>query len=604
MARATCQPERPVTAADQVDLSRSQPTAILGINERPNASALFQNYPNPFNPETIIAFQLESASTAKLVIYNSLGQAVRTLVDAPVVAGVHRLRWNAADNDGHGVAAGTYFYHLTTDEFNDTGKMTLIDGHKGSVAVESATLTPVASRAPEPAGKALEESRFFTISVTGDDFFDYARSGVALDEDRSIDMLVNSSADLGMVRLGLTDAPVDGADAVLVTINTVDIRRAGGGPWQTFVGESRTFDLLSLTGGVNEVLGEQVLEPGEFSGVRLIVESAQIVIDGETFDLEVPSGEQRGIQLQGNFSIVTGETLDLMMDFDARKSITQRGNGNNFALKPVVRMVPTTGAGFIAGRVFVDTDEELAVVVIATQDGEEISSAIVDPEDGTYRISFLEPGLYDLHLETELVIEPAEISQVEVVARRGTRGVHFGEVSDDEDDDTDGEGDDTDGEGDETDGEGDDTDGEGEGDESDDTDATEDDGDSEENLTLDNAEEAWGIALKLLTRVVSEAAESSASAVAGQVEGEATVDMSVGLSGITYVVEFTAMSDDGEVWLDGEVTIETADGEQFDYDGELTFGGAIVGEMAVDMSGTTDGATGTLVVGDEELVIE
>jgi len=64
------------------------------------------------------------------------------------------------------------------------------------------------------------------------------------------------------------------------------------------------------------------------------------------------------------------------------------------------------------------------------------------------------------------------------------------------------------------------------------------------------------------------------------------------------------MSDDGEVWLDGEVTIETADGEQFDYDGELTFGGAIVGEMAVDMSGTTDGATGTLVVGDEELVIE
>jgi hypothetical protein len=134
-------------------------------------------------------------------------------------------------------------------------------------------------------------------------------------------MLVNSSTDLGMVRLALTDAPVDDADAVLVTINTVDIRRAGGGPWQTFVGESRTFDLLSLSGGVSEMLGEQVLEPGEFSGVRLLVESSQIVIDGEIFDLEVPSGEQRGIQLQGDFRIVTGETLDLMIDFDARKSL-------------------------------------------------------------------------------------------------------------------------------------------------------------------------------------------------------------------------------------------------------------------------------------------
>jgi hypothetical protein len=305
----------------QVDLSRPDATAVLGIAERPNASALFQNYPNPFNPETIIAFQLETAAPTTLAIYNSLGQTIRTLVNEPREVGLHRFRWNAADDDGHGVAAGTYFYHLTSDHFVETGKMTLLDGRKGTVADESALLTKVTSSEPQPAGKALADSRFFTIAVTGDEFFDYERSGVALDEDRSLDMLVNSSTDLGMVRLALTDAPVDDADAVLVTINTVDIRRAGGGPWQTFVGESRTFDLLSLSGGVSEMLGEQVLEPGEFSGVRLLVESSQIVIDGEIFDLEVPSGEQRGIQLQGDFRIVTGETLDLMIDFDARKSL-------------------------------------------------------------------------------------------------------------------------------------------------------------------------------------------------------------------------------------------------------------------------------------------
>ena len=415
-----------------IDLNRTGATAVLGIAERPNASALFQNYPNPFNPETIIAFQLETAAPTTLVIYNSLGQTIRTLVSEPLEAGLHRVRWNAADDDGQGVAAGTYFYHLTSDHFVETGKMTLLDGRKGTVAIGSTSLTRVLSFEPQAAGKALADARFFTIAVTGDEFFDYERSGVALDEDRSLNMLVNSSTDLGMVRLALTDAPVDDADAVLVTINTVDIRRAGGGPWQTFVGESRTFDLLSLRGGVSEMLGEQVLEPGEFSGVRLLVESAQIVIDGEIFDLEVPSGEQRGIQLQGDFRIITGETLDLMIDFDARKSITRREQDNNFAMKPVLRLVPTKGAGFISGHVFADG---IAAAVIVSQGGEEISSAIVDPEDGTYRISFLEPGIYDLHVESELSVEPSTIEGIEVVARRGLRGVDFGNRSKDEDDD-------------------------------------------------------------------------------------------------------------------------------------------------------------------------
>ena len=61
-------------------------------------------------------------------------------------------------------------------------------------------------------------------------------------------MLVNTSTDLGMVRLGLTDAPVDDAEAVLITISEVSIRRAGGGPWQTFVGESRTGSMIMAQG--------------------------------------------------------------------------------------------------------------------------------------------------------------------------------------------------------------------------------------------------------------------------------------------------------------------------------------------------------------------
>jgi len=145
----------------------------------------------------------------------------------------------------------------------------------------------------------------------------------------------------------------------------------------------------------------------------------------------VPSGEQRGIQLQGDFRIVTGETLDLMIDFDARKSITRRGQ-DNFAMKPILRLVPTGGAGFISGHVFADG---IAAAVIASQGGVEISSAIVDPEDGTYRISFLEPGIYDLHVESELSVEPSMIVGIQVVARQGVRGVDFADRPEDDGDD-------------------------------------------------------------------------------------------------------------------------------------------------------------------------
>ena len=95
----------------------------LGLPEGPQ---LQQNAPNPFNSGTAISwFQLQPGS-ARLEVYALTGQRVAVLHEGPKKAGIHRLRWDARDDQGRPLASGVYVYRLVTGGAVQTRKLTLL----------------------------------------------------------------------------------------------------------------------------------------------------------------------------------------------------------------------------------------------------------------------------------------------------------------------------------------------------------------------------------------------------------------------------------------------------------------------------------------------
>jgi hypothetical protein len=91
---------------------------VLGT---PTAYELDQNYPNPFNPSTLISFTLPEAGITNLVIFNSLGQEIATLVNGQLEAGTHQYNFDAKN-----LTSGIYFYKLESENFVQVRKMMLL----------------------------------------------------------------------------------------------------------------------------------------------------------------------------------------------------------------------------------------------------------------------------------------------------------------------------------------------------------------------------------------------------------------------------------------------------------------------------------------------
>lgn len=255
----------------------------------------------------------------------------------------------------------------------------------------------------------------------------------------------------GFLTASLTDAPACGYDEVNVTVSKVRVHRSssaepGDAGWTDItLNPARTINLLNLNDPTQpnfalEQLGQEVSLPaGHYTQVRLVLvrnENSVVLSDTKAVEpLDTPSGVQSGIKLVNEFDVAPDQHVDLLLDFDACKSIVKTGNGR-YKLKPVIKVVPyvLNGIeGFIDPALFANQlngNNNINNVVVSAQANGEIVRATVpnfsatpSVNRGKFFLARLTPGTsYDVVITADARATKV-ISGVPVPTSTSTTGV-------------------------------------------------------------------------------------------------------------------------------------------------------------------------------------
>ena len=215
----------------------------------------------------------------------------------------------------------------------------------------------------------------------------------------------------GVMRLSLTDAPACGYDEVNITIEKVRVNQSsdateGDGGWSEVVlNPAKRVDLLTLTNGILEELGETSLPAGKYTQMRLVLAAnggatpfanSVIPTGGVETPLTTPSGQQSGLKLNVNMDVAAGELADFVIDFDACKSVVRRGNSGQYNLKPVISVIPRLSDAGLRVVGYVDTAIANGSTTVSVQQGGVPIKATVPDASGTFVLYPVPVGTYDL----------------------------------------------------------------------------------------------------------------------------------------------------------------------------------------------------------------
>ena len=212
----------------------------------------------------------------------------------------------------------------------------------------------------------------------------------------------------GTLRVALTDAPACGYEAVFVTVREVRAHKSltateSDAGWATITLPSpRRIDLLTLTNGALDELGQAPLEAGRYTQMRLLLADNTAATplanavrpSGKTeVALETPSALQSGLKMNVGIDVSANQIADVVIDFDACRSVVTAGRSGRYLLKPVLSVTPRYLSG-VRGSLEAAAVRGAAVTLQTA--GDVVKATAPDPATGAFRLAPVAPGTYDL----------------------------------------------------------------------------------------------------------------------------------------------------------------------------------------------------------------
>ena len=255
-----------------------------------------------------------------------------------------------------------------------------------------------------------------------------------------------SAAAPGSMSVSLTDAPACGFDEVNVTVSKVRVHQSSSADDKTAgwtdinLDPPRKINLLDFNDPTQPIhvqpLGLTPLEPGHYTQLRLVLVANSnnpnqplansVVLSGTNNEipLDTPSGIQSGIKLINQFDVASGQRVDLLLDFDACKSIVLTGNGT-YKLKPVIKVIP-----FVLNGINGFIDKTLSNVrVSAQQNANIVRETVMNTQTGEFFLAHLDPGNYDVVITADnhatAVISGVPVSSNTSITTISTSGAPF-----------------------------------------------------------------------------------------------------------------------------------------------------------------------------------
>ena len=213
-----------------------------------------------------------------------------------------------------------------------------------------------------------------------------------------------------LIVVWMSDSPADEAEALEVSVARVDLVR--GSEVIPLATSTQTFDLLSLQNGNRIKLAETNVEPGAYDRIRVtLVEAGGLVPRVRRGGVWQPLGfvtpTAHVVEVPYAVQGSADSTVEVQIDFNARTSLLDGDDG--LVLDPRLDALDPGTAGTIAGTVRTALGAPIAdAIVILQRTGLEVRSTRTRA-DGTYTLTPLSPGIYDIDVETPAGKPPTQV---------------------------------------------------------------------------------------------------------------------------------------------------------------------------------------------------